>query len=115
MDGIASLPNLALFVIQGNTPSCAEGCLITVQSPDMYMNLSFPPDSCPDVDESHQGPGLEGIYTVSLLPSAGSGELENGDDQLDEAYLIQVQDLFGNESYFTAVCSIHLANLTEAC
>ena len=86
--------------MQGNTPLCEEGCLITLQSPDMYMHLSLPLDSPPVVDDSHQ----EGIYTVSL-PTAGSGESENSDDELDEAYIIQVQDWFGNESYFTAVCS----------
>jgi len=85
---------------QGNTPSCEEGCLITLQSPDMCTHISPAPDSPPVVDDSHQ----EGIYTVSL-PTAGSGESENSDDELDEAYVIQVRDWFGNESYFAAVCS----------
>ena len=62
----------------------------------MYMHLPLPLDSPPVVDNSHQ----EGIYTVSV-PIAGSGE---SDDESDEAYLIQVQDWFGNESYFAAVC-----------
>ena len=86
---------------QGNTPSCEEGCLITLQPPDMYTHISPAPDSPPIVDNSHQ----EGIYTVSL-PTTGSGESENSDDELDETYVIQVRDWFGNESYFTAVCTI---------
>ena len=85
---------------QGNTPSCEEGCLITLQSPDMYAHISPAPDSPPVVENSHQ----EGIYTVSL-PTTGSGESENSDDQLDETYVIQVRDCLGNDSYFTAVCT----------
>ena len=73
------------------TPLCEGGCNVTVESP--VLHALPPPTSPPLVSPTLQ----EGAYTVSVpIPGGGDGVGDKG-------YLVQVQDQFGNETYFSMV------------
>jgi len=85
------------LLAQGGTLSCEEGCRITVESPVMPLPPS--PTSPPLVNPS----ALEGVYTVSIPRPSTTDPLSSSDDQVEEVFLVQVEDQLGNETYFTVV------------
>ena len=85
------------LLAQGGTLSCEDGCRITVESP--VMPLPPPPTSPPLVNPSP----LEGVYTVSIPRPNTTDPLSSSDDQVEEVFLVQVEDQLGNETYFTMV------------
>ena len=76
--------------------SCEDGCRIT-EFP--VMQVSHPPTSPPVVNPSP----LEGVYTVSIPRPNTTDTLSSSDDQVEEVFLVQVEDQLGNETYFTMV------------